>query len=131
MMLAMLASLLSYSQYPTTKILGKDTVVIMTVKQGEAINNQFTALNDSVKSLRNQVHLFKGRSIILSENLNELNTNYKVTRTQLDSLQVVHLSNLRLYQQREVIWRKDRRDFSIFSVAAVLLATAVVVLGLK
>jgi hypothetical protein len=103
----------------------------MTVKQGEAINNQFTALNDSVKSLRNQVHLFKGRSIILSENLNELNTNYKVTRTQLDSLQVVHLSNLRLYQQREVIWRKDRRDFSIFSVAAVLLATAVVVLGLK
>ena len=131
MMLAMLASLLSYSQYPTTKILGKDTVVIMTVKQGEAINNQFTALNDSVKSLRNQVHLFKGRSIILSENLNELNTNYKVTRTQLDSLQVIHLSKLRLYQQREVIWRKDRRDFSIFSVAAVLLATAVVVLGLK
>jgi len=44
----MLGSLLSYSQYPTTKIVGKDTVVIMTLKQGEDINKQFTVLKDSL-----------------------------------------------------------------------------------
>ena len=37
----MLVSLSSYSQYPTVKTIGKDTVVIMTVKQGEDINQRF------------------------------------------------------------------------------------------
>jgi len=51
MMLMMLASLLSYSQYPTTKVINGETVVIMTVQQGENINNKFVGLKKDIDSL--------------------------------------------------------------------------------
>jgi hypothetical protein len=39
------------------KTLGKDTVVIMTVKQGEDINKQFKALGDSIQTLKGQINI--------------------------------------------------------------------------
>lgn len=47
----MLVSLLSYSQYPTTKVINGETVVIMTVQQGENINNKFVGLKKDIDSL--------------------------------------------------------------------------------
>ena len=54
-----LASLSSYCQYPVTKIIGKDTVVIMTVKQAEEINRKFLDLRDSISSLDKTVTVSK------------------------------------------------------------------------
>ena len=51
----MLVSLSSYCQYPVVKTIGKDTVVIMTVKQGEDINKQFTLLKDSLSSVNEEI----------------------------------------------------------------------------
>jgi hypothetical protein len=72
----MLVNLSSYCQYPTVKTIGKDTVVIMTVKQGEDINNQFTRLKDSLSTLnentltlRNQLASLGTKNIQLSTNL--------------------------------------------------------------
>jgi chromosome segregation ATPase len=74
----MLVSLSSYCQYPTVKTIGKDTVVIMTVKQGEDINNQFTVLKDSLSTLneltltlRKQMASMGARNIQLSKNLSK------------------------------------------------------------
>lgn len=50
-----LASLSSYSQYPAVKTIGKDTVVIMTIKQGEEINKKFSSLNDSIQLLNKAI----------------------------------------------------------------------------
>jgi hypothetical protein len=47
----MLVSLSSYCQYPVVKTIGKDTVVIMTVKQAEEINKKFLDLRDSINAL--------------------------------------------------------------------------------
>ena len=73
----MLVSLSSYCQYPTVKTIGKDTVVIMTIKQGQDINNQFTLLNDSLSTLneltltlRKQMASMGARNIQLSKSLN-------------------------------------------------------------
>jgi hypothetical protein len=47
-----LASHISYSQsYPITKTIGKDSVVIITTKQAESINESHIKLTDSIKAL--------------------------------------------------------------------------------
>lgn len=46
-----LISASSYSQYPATKRIGKDSVVIITLKQGELMNQRFLGLSDSIKWL--------------------------------------------------------------------------------
>jgi hypothetical protein len=51
-LLLITASLSAYCQYPVVKTLGKDTVVIMTLKQGEDINKQFSVLKDSLDAAK-------------------------------------------------------------------------------
>ena len=87
----MLVSLSSYSQYPTVKTIGKDTVVIMTVKQGQDINNQFTLLNDSLSALneltltlRKQMASMGVRNIQLSSSLTKSMDEVGVVTKQVD-----------------------------------------------
>ena len=87
----MLVSLSSYCQYPTVKTIGKDTVVIMTVKQGEDINNQFTVLKDSLSTLneltltlRKQMASMGARNIQLSKNLSKSMDEVGVVTKQVD-----------------------------------------------
>jgi len=55
MLLMIMVSHLSWSQYPLIKKLGKDEVVIMTVKQGEDINNKFSLLKDSISKVKTKL----------------------------------------------------------------------------
>lgn len=87
----MLVSLSSYCQYPTVKTIGKDTVVIMTLKQGEDINNQFTLLKDSLSTvneltltLRKQMASMGVRNIQLSKNLTKSMDEVGVVTKQVD-----------------------------------------------
>jgi uncharacterized protein (DUF342 family) len=87
----MLVSLSSYCQYPTVKTIGKDTVVIMTLKQGEDINNQFTLLKDSLSTvneltltLRKQMASMGARNIQLSTNLTKSMDEVGVVTKQVD-----------------------------------------------
>ena len=49
----MLGNLTSFAQYPVIKKINGKDVVIMTVKQAEAIDAKFQALEDSIASLNN------------------------------------------------------------------------------
>lgn len=87
----MLVSLSSYCQYPTVKTIGKDTVVIMTVKQGENINKQFTSLNDSLSALNKdllELRVAVGRMNVtntqLSKNLAKSNDEVITVNKELD-----------------------------------------------
>ena len=54
----MLVGLTSYSQsYPIAKTIGKDSVVIVTIKQAEEINASHNKLNDSIKALETKSFL--------------------------------------------------------------------------
>lgn len=46
-----MASLISYCQYPETKTIDGQDVVIMTVEQADDINSLFVMYNDSIKVL--------------------------------------------------------------------------------
>lgn len=52
MMLLMMASLTAVCQYPLTKKIGNESVVIMTTKQAEDINSRFLRMRDSIAVLK-------------------------------------------------------------------------------
>ena len=52
MSLMMLASLTAVCQYPLTKKIGQQEVVIMTTKQAEDINTKFLRMQDSIATLK-------------------------------------------------------------------------------
>lgn len=54
-MLLIMVSLIAVCQYPITKKIGDQEVVIMTTKQAEAINEKFLRLQDSIKKASTKV----------------------------------------------------------------------------
>jgi pyruvate/oxaloacetate carboxyltransferase len=61
--LLILISILSYSQYPATKIIGKDSVVIITIKQGEEMNKKFLSMKDTIRNLKASYDTLNGAFI--------------------------------------------------------------------
>lgn len=47
-----LAPTLTFSQYPKTKKIGNDSVVIITIGQADTINQLYKSYNDSIKNLQ-------------------------------------------------------------------------------
>lgn len=56
MLLMTMGSLTSLAQYPTTKKIKGEQVVIITTKQAESIDNKFKVLKDSTTELNNQLN---------------------------------------------------------------------------
>lgn len=46
----------SYSQYPIIKKIGKDSLILMTLKQGDDINKSFTQYQKKIDSLKDSVN---------------------------------------------------------------------------
>jgi hypothetical protein len=57
-----LVSTLTFSQYPKTKKIGQDSVVIITIGQADTINNLYRSYHDSINNL--QLKLKKNDSIL-------------------------------------------------------------------
>ena len=78
LILLILISVSSYSQYPATKKIGNDSVVIITLKQGQDINKRFVILTDSIKIMKRLLEESKQGSspeAMLSD-LNEMQAMY-------------------------------------------------------
>jgi hypothetical protein len=103
-MLMMLASLTSYCQYPTTKKIGKDTVVIMTLSQADNINKQFTKYKDSIE-------LINKKNFLLVE---RVDTARLENKRILDSLSRVYDSMI-LAQKRMYVAQKDKDDAYVYA----------------
>ena len=57
-----LAPALAFSQYPKTKKIGNDSVVIITIGQADTINQLYKSYNDTIKTL--QLKLKKNDSLL-------------------------------------------------------------------
>lgn len=83
----MLVSVLSFCQYPTTKVINGEPVVIMTLKQGQDINYKFKQLGSEIKDLENEVRKNNVDLRDMETRFIRLNRDFQFTR---DSL---HLAN--------------------------------------
>jgi hypothetical protein len=50
-----LAPTLTFSQYPKTKKIGQDSVVIITIGQADTINNLYRSYNESINNLQSKL----------------------------------------------------------------------------
>ena len=62
----------SYSQYPIIKKIGKDSLILMTLKQGDDINKSFTEYQNKLYSLNDSVVAKKFLIDSLNIELNKL-----------------------------------------------------------
>ena len=85
-----LLSVSSYSQYPIIKKIKDDSVVIMTVKQGNEINALYLRYNQAIDSLTNKT--IKDDSIL---NI------YSTKVSTLEHYKYRYQANLETYQNRE------------------------------
>lgn len=116
----MLASLSSYCQYPLVKTIGKDTVVIMTIKQGEDINKQFSALSDSIS-------VSKAQSVALEKQLLDQQILFNSNLSKLkQSLENTEKENALLKTETErlkgLIWTEAKvaRRHSFFMIGGII-----------
>jgi hypothetical protein len=121
----MLVSLSSYSQYPTVKTIGKDTVVIMTVKQGDDINKRFTFLNDSIKKVNDNLSRYmlensqKFEKVYSDYNLEM--SNHRKTKLESDSIKNLYMLNKKIYMNAEEDHRREVRNLFAFTIFAFLI----------
>lgn len=81
MTLMTLVSLSSLGQYPTTKKIKGQQVVIMTVKQAEDVNSKFEKLEDSLNVLNDSINILNG-------DLNGAITSLNFTHNKLETTSV-------------------------------------------
>lgn len=104
-----LASLSSFCQYPTVKTIGKDTVVIMTLKQGNEINNKFSTMNDSLNLLNKKLDFTKETITGFQLQNKELNENLFVSNKNLvnSDLEIKRLNQL-LVDREKKFWNEKK-----------------------
>ena len=85
-----LLSVSSYSQYPIIKKIKDDSVVIMTVKQGNEINALYLRYNETIDSLKSKT--IKDDSIL---------TLYSYKVSSLQDYKFRYEANLETYRSRE------------------------------
>lgn len=124
----MLVSPFAYSQYPAIKTIGRDSVVIMTVKQGQEINNKFSYLTDSLKNLNNNLFENKNKYVILKTEKTKIDSILSMTSYKLDlsDKEVKKLNDLIMYRENNHLREKNLWGiwmmFSIVSTLFVLTA---------
>ena len=116
----MLMSNLSYSQYPVVKKIGSDSIVLMTLKQGNDINNQFSVMSDSIKGLKNSLAVSKfdfDKYKVESENkYQQLNLSTIKYKSEADSFKYMYNQNKKIYKKHEDWWNTDRKHYTVLSV---------------
>lgn len=90
----MLVSLISYCQYPMTKTIGKDSVVIITTQQAETINKVHTKMLDSIKLVRLQATMTAYDKLEALDKIEDLENRVDIYKYQIKNkdLQIQSLS---------------------------------------
>ena len=130
MLLMIMVSHLGWSQYPLVKKLGKDEVVIMTIKQGEDINKQFALLKDSISKLKTKLvstqNYYTDSIKSLYRNQEKINTELRFTKNDLAWYQkeVGEYNNAFIKLNNE-----HRKAIMGLTISVALFASTVVFLG--
>jgi hypothetical protein len=127
----MAVSLSTLGQYPTTKKIKGEQVVIMTVKQAEIINNKFQMYQDSIVELTNQIN---GCETSLNFTQDKLDNTYLDLQIALDSLEKTHrLYENEIVRQDKLEWRDKfaRRRVTMGVGAAIMVWLGFILVTIK
>jgi chromosome segregation ATPase len=127
----MLVSLSALSQYPTTKKIKGEQVVIMTVKQAEAINNKFQSLEDSIAQLKASID---GCATSLNFTKNKLETatnSIVVANDSIIRLNTIYDKEVKRQDKLEWIDKYARKRVTIGVGAAILTWLAFILVTIK
>jgi hypothetical protein len=102
------------------KTIGKDTIVLMTLKQGNDINKKFSELNDSILNLKknhNQYMIDNGQRLqkIYTDYNFELN-NHRLARVEADSFRHMYMANKKIYLALEEDHKKEIRRLAVITL---------------
>lgn len=100
--------------------MGNDTVIVLSLKEGEVMNKNFNILKDSVQQLRLK---FDTTWLGYKNTIQKMHTDYAKERDgrirleqQYDTIYKKYTVNKMLYEKREKDWRNER-----FSIALITL----------
>ena len=122
----MVVSLSSYCQYPTVKVIGKDSVVLMTIKQGQDINQKFIDMNSDIQNLKDSLIIKNGDVINLSSEKNKLNTSLNTMTIKSFDLENENLKLKKSLQDQEDLFLSERRKWAGFMMLSFVIT---VILG--
>jgi peptidoglycan hydrolase CwlO-like protein len=104
-LLAILVASLSYSQYPIIKKIGKDSLILMTLKQGDDINKSFTQYQKKLDSLKDSVN-YKRFTI------DSLNTEFDKLDKKIEEYKLRYEERLNMQINTKYQYHDDGWDFA-------------------
>lgn len=109
------------AQYPIATKIGKDSVVVISIKQGNELNKKFDEVNKEISSLKGSIESVKEAERLALQQRDSLNF---LLRKSLDSsyrYKFMYEEKSKLHDRQMKIWDVDRKHYIIFSTVLVLL----------
>lgn len=119
-MLMTLVSLSAFAQYPTTKKIKGEQVVIMTMKQAEAINDKFQMLEDSIAQLNNALNGCTTSLYFTQNKLETTSSNLVSANDSIVKLNGLYVKEVKRQDKLEWIDKQTKRRVAIGLGATVL-----------
>lgn len=122
MMLMMLVSVSTFCQFPTTKVLNGDSVVIMTLNQGRKINTKFTELNDEISKLNFEIKKNNVELRYMENVITKITKDFQFTRDSMNVLKKERDYYKNEYSRIKNLEFSDRKARKTMRVGLIVLA---------
>ena len=97
---------LCFAQYPLTKKIGNDTVVIMTIKQGEEINKLFDKSKEDFIAINNSLKIARDSLLKFKIDTDSLIYEVKLLQLKSEDFKFKYEENKKIYLQNEKTYNK-------------------------
>jgi len=105
-------SLSSYCQYPAVKVIGKDSVVVMTIKQGQDINQKFMELTGEIQKLNDSLSQSKNKIVFLKSEQESLNSSFGVLTIKSRSFEEENTKLKKMLEDNEKSHLNERKKWA-------------------
>lgn len=117
---------LCFAQYPITKKIGNDTVVIMTIRQAENINQLFDTNEKELNKINDSLNLLKGLLLENSKKRDSLIYKVQATDFKVEEYKFKYEENKKIYLDKEKTYNKihnnDVLQKVLFSIVLTFIA---------
>ena len=111
---------LSYAQYPLTKKIGNDTVVIMTIKQGEQINKSFDEYEEKVSKLKDTIAILRNNLI---DGKKQYDSSIGFVKSEVNEYKWKYEENKRIYLKNEELFYKTHNTDILQKISLAIVVT--------